>query len=151
LTRGARRHTIDLIPAEAIMPFHIYGAILSTQLIVTVAADRIPEFDVGPFCRAYSSGDSVKDCLASEKAAHEKLVEDWSHYTAHDRAMCVMEEKIAGPPSYVGWLTCLDINANARKVGDSKSGSADAPGAAASGGTSPRRGVHRRGPGAERP
>jgi hypothetical protein len=28
--------------------------------------------------------------------------------------MCVMEEKMSGPPSYVGWLTCLEINANAR-------------------------------------
>jgi hypothetical protein len=25
-----------------------------------------------------------------------------------------MEEKMFGPPSYVGWLTCLEINANAR-------------------------------------
>jgi hypothetical protein len=132
------------------MPFHIYGAILSTQLIVTIA-DRIPEFDAGPFCHAYSTGDSIKDCLAAEKVAHEKLIEDWPHYTAHDRAMCVMEEKIAGPPSYVGWLTCLDINVNARKVDASKSGDASAPGAAPSGGTSPRRSVHRRRPGAAQP
>jgi hypothetical protein len=28
----------------------------------------------------------------------------------------LMEEKLAGPPSYVGWLTCLEINANARNA-----------------------------------
>jgi hypothetical protein len=27
-----------------------------------------------------------------------------------------MEEKLAGPPSYVGWLTCLEINANAQNA-----------------------------------
>jgi hypothetical protein len=132
------------------MPFPIHAAILSTQLIVTVA-DRVPEFDVGPFCRAYSSGDSVKDCLASEKLAHEKLIQTWPRYTAHDRAMCVMEEKIAGPSSYVGWLTCLDINANARNLDASKSGGASAPGAGTSGGAGPRRSAHRRRPGATQP
>jgi hypothetical protein len=132
------------------MPFRIYGAILSTQLIVTVA-DRVPEFDVGPFCRAYSSGDSVQDCLASEKYAHEKLIEAWPRYTAHDKSMCVMEEKIAGQPSYVGWLTCLDINANARKVDASKSGDAGTPGAGASSDTGAKRSVHRRKPGAAQP
>jgi hypothetical protein len=132
------------------MPFRIYAAILSTQLIVTVA-DRIPEFDVGPFCRAYPTGASPQDCLASEKQAHEKLIEAWPRYTAQDKSMCVMEEKIAGLPSYVGWLTCLDINANARNVDASKSGGASAPGAGTSGGTGPKRSVHRRRPGAEQP
>jgi hypothetical protein len=74
------------------MPFCICAAILSTQLIVTVA-DRVPEFDVGPFCHAYPTGNSLQDCLASEKQAHEKLIESWPRYTAHDKAMCVMEEK----------------------------------------------------------
>jgi hypothetical protein len=49
-----------------------------------------------------------------EKIARDKLIEDWPTFTAQDKTMCVMEEKLAGPPSYVGWLTCLGINANAR-------------------------------------
>jgi len=93
------------------MPFSIYAAVLTSQLIVTVA-DRIPEFDVRPTCRE----STVHDCLNTEKTAREKLVEAWPHFTAHDKAACVMEERLAGPPSYVGWLTCLQINANARKV-----------------------------------
>jgi hypothetical protein len=97
---------------DAIMPFSLYAAVLSSQLIVTVA-DRIPEFDVGPTCRE----STVHDCLNTEKIAREKLVEAWPHFTAQDKAACVMEERLAGPPSYVGWLTCLQINANARNVG----------------------------------
>jgi hypothetical protein len=140
---------IDLRPAEGLMPFRIYTAILSSQLFVTVA-DRVPEFDVGPFCRAYPTGTSLQDCLASEKRAHERLIEAWPRYTAQDKAMCVVEEKIAGLPSYVGWLTCLDINANARSV-NASSGGASAPGAGAPGGTGPKRNVHRRRPGAASP
>jgi hypothetical protein len=113
------------------MPFRIYAAILSSQLVVAVA-DRVPEFDVEPFCRAYSDQSYTnKDCLAAEKLAHEKLIAAWPQYTAQDKAMCVMEEKIAGRPSYVGWQTCLDINANARRVGAPKSADTNAPGAGA--------------------
>jgi hypothetical protein len=61
-----------------------------------------------------------------------KLTAAWSQYTAHDKAMCVLEEKMVGPPSYVGWLTCLDINANARRVDATKSGGNSAPGAGTS-------------------
>jgi len=94
---------------DAIMPFSIYAAVLSSQLIITVA-DRVPEFDVGPTCRE----STIPDCLSTEKIAREKLVEAWPKFTAQDKAACVMEERLAGPPSYVGWLTCLQINANAR-------------------------------------
>jgi hypothetical protein len=103
------------------MPFRIYAAILSSQLIVTVA-DRVPEFDSKPYCRTYSSGDSLQSCFDSEKLAHEEIVKRWPNYTAHDKATCVMEVKMAGLPSYTGWLTCLDINANARRVDAAKSG-----------------------------
>jgi hypothetical protein len=94
---------------EAAMLFSVYAAMLSPQLIVTVA-DRVPHFDVGPSCRE----STVPDCLSMESIARDKLIKDWPTFMAQDRAMCAMEEKMSGPPSYVGWLTCLEINANAR-------------------------------------
>jgi hypothetical protein len=93
------------------MPFPVYAAMLSSQLIVLIA-DRVPQIDVGPSCRE----STVHDCLSTEKLAREKLVEAWPRFTAQDKATCVMEERLAGPPSYVGWLTCLQINANARNA-----------------------------------
>lgn len=114
------------------MPFGIHAAILSSQLIITVA-DRVPEFDVGPFCHAYSDRSFTnKDCLAAEKDAHQKLIAIWPQYTAREKAMCVMEEKISGPPTYVGWLMCLDINANGRRLGAVKSVGTSAPGTSTS-------------------
>jgi hypothetical protein len=52
-----------------------------------------------------------------------------------------MEEKMSGPPSYVGWLTCLEINANAR----SPEANGSAP-AATGGEAAPKRRdrIHRR-------
>jgi len=93
------------------MPFPACAAVLSARLILPVA-DRVPDIDVGPSCRE----SSVHDCLTIEKLAREKLVEAWPQFMARDKATCVMEEKLAGPPSYVGWLTCLQINANARNA-----------------------------------
>ncbi len=79
-----------------------------------------------------------------EKFAREKLVEAWPHFTAQDKAACAMEEKLGGPPSYVGWLTCLEINANARNAEamtpDGRTGGETGP--AARGGTPS--GIHRR-------
>ena len=89
----------------------MYAALLSSQLAVPIA-DRVPAFDVGPTCHEAT----VPDCLNMEKIARDKLIEAWPHFTAQDRATCTMEEKLAGPPSYVGWLTCLQINANARSA-----------------------------------
>jgi hypothetical protein len=125
---------------EAAMPFPVYAAILGSQLIVTVA-DHIPDFDVRPTCRE----SSVPDCLNMEKIARDKLTKDWPTFTAQDKAMCVTEEKMAGPPSYVGWLTCLGINANARSP-EAKATDSSAPAAATSGSAGPksRGGIHRR-------
>jgi hypothetical protein len=129
------------------VPYRIYAGILSSQLIVAVA-DRIPEFNSGPYCRMYSAAQSLQDCLTAEKQTHEKLTKDWSKYTAHDKAMCVFEEKVAGLPSYVGWQTCLDINANARRLDATKSAGTTAPGAGSGG---PTRGAHRRRPSGAQP
>jgi hypothetical protein len=70
------------------MPFSMYAAMLSPQLIVMVV-DRVPQFDVGPTRRE----STVPDCLTMENIARDKLIKDWPTFTAHDRAMCDMEEK----------------------------------------------------------
>jgi hypothetical protein len=110
------------------MPFSTYAAVVSSQLIVMVA-DSVPQFDVEPSCRE----STVPDCLTMENIARDKLTKDWQTFTAQDKATCVMEENMSGPPSYVGWLTCLGINANAR------SPEANRPAAATGGGAAPKR------------
>jgi hypothetical protein len=115
------------------MSFPVYAVMLSSQLIVTVA-ERVPEFDVGPSCRE----STVPDCQTMEGFARDKLIKDWPTFTAHDRAMCVMEEQMSGPPSYVGWLTCLEINANARSP-EANAAATPAPNAATGGATRPEK------------
>jgi hypothetical protein len=115
------------------MPFSIYAGMLSSQLVVMIA-DRVPQFDVGPSCRE----STVPDCLTMENIARDKLVKDWQIFTAQDKATCVMEEKMSGPPSYVGWLTCLGLNANARNP-EASGTDTGAPAAAKGGEDGPKR------------
>jgi hypothetical protein len=93
------------------MPVPALAALLSSQLVVTVA-DRVPVFDVGPSCRE----SSISDCLRQEEIAREKLAEQWPQFTAAEKARCAADARYAGHPSYVGWLTCLQINADTRNV-----------------------------------
>lgn len=65
---------------QATMPFSVYAAMLSSQLIVTVAG-RLAEFQVGPSYRE----SAVSGCLGMEKFARDNLIKDWPSFMAHDR------------------------------------------------------------------
>ena len=58
----------------------------------------------------------VEICVSSEQKAREQMVKDWTQYAAGDKARCVQ----AGPkvylPSYVEWLTCLEMERDVRKM-----------------------------------
>lgn len=92
------------------LPFLAPTAALASQLVIAVA-DRPPSLDVGPTCRE----SSISGCLSMEEAARQKLVEEWPHFTAQEKRTCAFDENLAGLPSYVGWLTCLEINADIKK------------------------------------
>ncbi len=85
-------------------------AAVSSQLVVAVA-DRVPNLDVKATCRE----SSIRECLSMEQAARQKLIEEWPHFTADEKKTCTFDERLAGPPSYVGWLTCLEINADVKR------------------------------------
>jgi hypothetical protein len=113
----------------AIMPISMSAAVLSSQLMVTVA-DRVPNFNVRPSCRE----STVPDCVSQEQIARDALVKEWPRFNAQEKARCAEEARHAGPPSYVEWLTCLHINANARTLSTSAASSA-APTTAGGAGT----------------
>jgi hypothetical protein len=86
-------------------------------------ADGVPTVDIQKTCRAAASVTSntttqrdVEICVASEQKAREQMVKDWTQYAAGDKARCVQ----AGPkvylPSYVEWLTCLEMETAVKKM-----------------------------------
>jgi hypothetical protein len=71
----------------------------------------VPTLDVTRSCR----DTTFPDCRNQEQIARDMLVKQWPDFTVQEKAMCAQEARQAGPPSYIAWLTCLQINQNIRK------------------------------------
>src|SRR5215467_1438817 len=87
-----------------------------TSHLVIAAVDGVPTIDIQGTCRAAaavtqgtSTQTDIDICVNSEQKAREQLVKDWAQYAAADKSRCVQ----AGPkvylPSYIEWLTCLEM------------------------------------------
>jgi len=102
---------------------------LVTQLTVLVA-DDVPRFNLEPVCRGIaqqggldlepnqSVRQDLESCIKSEMAVRDQLVQQWSAFTATDKANCIGESTAGGLPSYTDLLTCLQMARDARKQGE---------------------------------
>jgi hypothetical protein len=104
--------------------------LLGSQLI-TAVADGVPTVDIQKTCRvaaSVTSGTTIQRdidiCVSSEQKAREQIVRDWSQYAAGDKVRCVQ----AGPrvylPSYVEWLTCLEMETVVKKIREEQNAAA---------------------------
>jgi hypothetical protein len=94
---------VALAPAITSAPTHAAGR--------GAGAGGVPTLDVTQSCRETT----FPDCLNQEQIARDMLVKQWPGFTAQEKSICAQEAKQAGPPSYIAWLTCLQINQNLRK------------------------------------
>lgn len=89
------------------------------------AQAQVPVVDIQQTCRIAASAmvqlmgnSSVQNdqqaCLNSEQRARELIIKDWGSFSAGDRALCVQTKVYL--PSYVEWLTCLEMNRDVRKM-----------------------------------
>jgi hypothetical protein len=83
----------------------------------------VPTIDVQKTCRAAASVTSsvtiqrdVDICASSEQKAREQMVKDWSQYAAGDKVRCVQTGPKIYLPSYVEWLTCLEMETAVKKM-----------------------------------
>jgi hypothetical protein len=93
---------------------------------------RIPSIDLEKLCRAaegamsdiYGTGtaNDFESCMNDEKAAREQLVKDWATFSASDKELCVQPTDYL--PSYVEWLTCAELQRDARQMRNDKPASA---------------------------
>jgi hypothetical protein len=106
-------------------PFDV--AVLSA--FVLVVADRIPTFNVEPFCRAVASratpvGDA-SICVRKEMEARDQLAREWTQFAPADRSHCVQLSTIGGDPTYTELLTCLELQRDARKLREKERGATE--------------------------
>ena len=53
-------------------------------------------------------------CSEVELRAREQMAKDWTTFADADRALCVQPSVFL--PSYVEWLTCLEMERDVRKM-----------------------------------
>jgi hypothetical protein len=104
------------------MSFPFVPILLGSQL-VTAVANEVPTIDVHKTCRAAASVTSgtstqrdIDICVSSEQKAREQMIKDWSQYAGGDKARCVQAGATVYLPSYVEWLTCLEMETAVKKM-----------------------------------
>ena len=109
--------------------------ILLTASHIALAADTVPKFYVERTCRpaaraATLPGRDAPACQRDENDARSKLDQDWTQYSATQRANCTSFVELGGAPSYVELLTCLEMAKHAQELpADSKLGATTGSGA----------------------
>ena len=103
------------------MPALLPMLALSSQLVMV--ADKVPELDPGPGCRAAVAAAVMPNrnenaCLTDEKAAKAKLEKEWANFTPEQRRHCTLLSTTGGPASYVELLTCAEMSQAAAALPD---------------------------------
>jgi hypothetical protein len=109
---AVKRSTQTFCTIIASLAFNI--SVGSTRFVF---ADDVPNYDLGPACRAETltiAGD--RSCVRDEQTARVTLMKEWSQFAPSDRARCQQIEESGGAPSYVELLTCLQEAAAAKKL-----------------------------------
>jgi hypothetical protein len=95
--------------------------ILALAPTASVAAQRIPQFDVTPSCRAAAQRalpvGNVDACLETEHRAREQLAREWPSFALADKSHCLELTQMGGEPTYTELITCLEIARDARAAG----------------------------------
>ncbi len=109
-----------------------FPAMLVGGHLLVAVVDRVPDLNFEPICRdgaAQSLG--VKDdgavCIKDEKAARDQLAKKWDEFDSADRTRCVRISTMERTASYVEVLTCLEMNCDARKLGQGADAAIAAP------------------------
>ena len=99
--------------------------------LVDAARAQVPSINIEQTCRLGASvmiglmggSDSENDfkiCLASEQKARDELAKDWATFSAADKTQCLQTKVYL--PSYIEWLTCLQMQRDVAKLKQDQSG-----------------------------
>ena len=94
------------------MPVPWTALLVGSNLLLV--ADKVPQFDTAPSCRAAavaSTGPNrnAESCQKDEDTARQTLEKDWANFAASDRERCGRLIRLGGSPSYVELLTCVEM------------------------------------------
>jgi hypothetical protein len=98
--------------------------ILAGASVATAKSSDVPTINLQNGCRAAAAeliatfGNQTNDpydgCMSDEQAGRDQLVKDWDSFPALAKRFCVQPK--AYLPSYVEWLTCLELTRDVMKM-----------------------------------
>jgi hypothetical protein len=100
-------------------------AAVGAHILVAAAGGGVPTINIQNTCRVAAGAmvsliggttteNALSGCLSSEQSARDQIVKGWSTFSAADRVQCVRPDVYL--PSYVEWLTCLEMERDVRKM-----------------------------------
>jgi hypothetical protein len=118
IREAARRDFVRQFQNIAVIAGTITGIIFGSA--VTAQAE-IPHINIEETCRAAgrAMGGSTTEqdrnaCLDSAQKAREQIIKDQATYSSADKRRCMRTGVYL--PSYVEWLTCLEMERDVRKM-----------------------------------
>src|SRR5215471_2550500 len=104
---------------------HVAEARKRAAALETQGRKEVPTIDIQKTCQAASSvmvslmggttnEQDINSCLDSEQKARDQIVKDRATYAAADKVQCMRTDVYL--PSYVEWLTCLEMERDVRKM-----------------------------------
>ena len=93
-------------------------AVAIVAMTAVAQAAEVPTLDVSRTCKplAPDVGIDMDRCLRTERQTRDQLAKEWSGYPAADRSLCTATATMAGMPSYVALITCLEMRRDAAKL-----------------------------------
>ena len=77
----------------------------------------MPEFDLARECRFESgSKEEEKRCTDDETQARGQLQTEWAQFAPASKAQCYEETNTDSTPSYVEFLTCLEMDRDVKNA-----------------------------------
>src|SRR5215472_5343161 len=104
---------------------HVAEARKRAAALETQGRKEVPTIDIQKTCQAAAGAmlslmggttteQDVNACLDSEQKARDQIVKDLATYSSADKKQCMRTDVYL--PSYVEWLTCLEMERDVRKM-----------------------------------
>src|SRR5215472_8913084 len=104
---------------------HVAQARQRVAALETQGRREVPTIDIQKTCQAAAGAmvslmggttneQDVNACLDSEQKARDQIIKDLATYSAADKKQCMRTDNYL--PSYVEWLTCLEMERDVRKM-----------------------------------
>jgi hypothetical protein len=104
---------------------HVAEARKRAAALETQGHKEVPTIDIKKTCQAAAgvmvslmggttTDQDINSCLDSEQKARDQIIKDLATYASADKVQCMRTDVYL--PSYVEWLTCLEMERDVRKM-----------------------------------